>query len=114
MAKTAAEIICDGYSGKLKDEYIELAENILFLEKKLQETREKAKDVDLVIPYDNGGGQTGIRENPIFNAYTKLLTQYDKALQLLVSLLEDKQQPKQSKAKLTMLSNNVKKLREQA
>ena len=34
----------------------------------------------LVIEYDNGGGQAGIRENPFYPAYEKLLSSYTKTL----------------------------------
>ena len=34
----------------------------------------------LVMDYDNGGGQSGIRENPFYPAYEKLLSAYTKAL----------------------------------
>jgi hypothetical protein len=35
-------------------------------------------DEPLVIEYDNGGGQKGIRENPFYPAYEKLLSSYTK------------------------------------
>lgn len=34
----------------------------------------------LIIDYDNGGGQAGIRENPYYPAYEKLLASYVKTL----------------------------------
>ena len=34
----------------------------------------------LVMEYDNGGGQTGVRENPFYPAYEKLLTSYTRTL----------------------------------
>ena len=37
----------------------------------------------LVMEYDNGGGQSGIRENPYYPAYEKLLASYTKALATL-------------------------------
>ena len=35
----------------------------------------------LIIDYDNGGGQCGVRENPYYPAYEKLLSSYIKALE---------------------------------
>lgn len=35
----------------------------------------------LIIDYDNGGGQCGVRENPYYPAYGKLLSSYIKALE---------------------------------
>lgn len=47
---------------------------------KLREAAEQLPGEDLVVEYDNGGGQSGIRENPFYSAYTKLLASYTKAL----------------------------------
>jgi hypothetical protein len=35
---------------------------------------------ELVVEYDNGGGQTGTRENPFYPAYEKLLSSFVKTL----------------------------------
>lgn len=35
----------------------------------------------LIVEYDNGGGQAGIRENPYYPAYEKLLASYTRALE---------------------------------
>jgi len=34
----------------------------------------------LIIEYDNGGGQMGVRENPFYPAYEKLLASYTRTL----------------------------------
>lgn len=114
MEEEYRKSILSGYKGALKREYEELLDNIDFLAQKLQETREKAAKVDVVIPYDNGGGQSGIRENPIFSSYTKLLTQYNKSISLANEMQETQQKAKSAAAKLTNLNANVKKLRKQA
>lgn len=41
----------------------------------------------LVIPYDNGGGQSGVRENPAYKQYEALSKQYNGALAQLNNLL---------------------------
>ena len=41
---------------------------------------EKIKAEPLVIDYDNGGGQSGVRENPFYPAYEKLINTYIKTL----------------------------------
>ena len=46
------------------------------------------KNEPLVIEYDNGGGQCGIRENPHYTAYEKLLTTYNKSLRQLTEIIE--------------------------
>lgn len=61
----------------------ELASNILAIEDKLYDSREKIWGMDIVIPYDNGGGQKGLRENPAYKAYCSLLNSYQKALKQL-------------------------------
>lgn len=57
---------------------LELAENIIFLTEKLSRTRALIQNMEVVIPYDNGGGQRGIRENPAYSAYQKLVRTYSK------------------------------------
>lgn len=66
----------------------ELAENVVFMRRKLAQTRKGIRQQDVVIPYDNGGGQQGIRENPAFKGYHALLASYRKSLEELVMLLE--------------------------
>ena len=53
---------------------------------RLQEECVKIPDEPLVIEYDNGGGQSGIRENPFYPAYEKLLASYTKTLTALKSI----------------------------
>lgn len=72
----------------LHDEALELAESVLFMAGKLKEAREAMKDEELIIPYDNGGGQSGIRENPHFTAFEKLMATYTKSLRQLTEIIE--------------------------
>lgn len=65
----------------------ELAENVLFMRAKLEETRKGIARQQVVIPYDNGGGQTGIRANPAFKEYENLLKAYTRALTDLREML---------------------------
>lgn len=65
----------------------ELAENVLFMRAKLEETRHGIARQQVVIPYDNGGGQTGIRANPAFKEYENLLKAYTRALTDLRDML---------------------------
>ena len=46
------------------------------------------KNQSVVIPYDNGGGQVGIRANPAFGEYQKLLRSYTATFDELRGLLE--------------------------
>lgn len=90
MAKakqSKAEILVSGVH-VLHDEALELAESVVFMAEKLEESRKVLKDEPIVIPYDNGGGQSGIRENPHFTAFEKLLTTYNKSLRQLTEIIE--------------------------
>lgn len=55
---------------------------------KLEESRKAMIDEPLVVPYDNGGGQTGIRENPHYVAFEHLVTAYNKSLRQLTEIVE--------------------------
>jgi len=86
MSEKAKEI-CAGVH-TLHDEALELAESVVFMAGKLEESRKLMKNEPLVIEYDNGGGQCGIRENPHYTAYEHLLTSYNKALRQLTEIVE--------------------------
>ena len=86
MSEKAKEI-CSGVH-TLHDEALELAESVVFMAEKLEETRKLLRKEPLVIEYDNGGGQKGIRENPHYIAYEHLLTSYNKALRQLTEIVE--------------------------
>ena len=42
----------------------------------------------LFVPYDNGGGQSGIREHPGFVAYNKLFTTFSRGIKQLIDLMD--------------------------
>lgn len=72
----------------LHDEALELAESVLFMAQKLKESRELMINEPLVVEYDNGGGQKGIRENPHYTAFEKLMASYTKSLDQLAKIIE--------------------------
>lgn len=82
-----AETICQHVRPDLRPRATELAENILFMESKLRETRNGIARSQVVIDYDNGGGQKGIRRNPAFDGYNALLRSYCTALSQLEHML---------------------------
>jgi FPC/CPF motif-containing protein YcgG len=49
----------------------------------LESARTRLEKEPLVIEYDNGGGQYGIRENPEWTAYEKLLKSYQATLRAI-------------------------------
>lgn len=73
----------------LHDQALELAESVLFMADKLKESRAAMKYEPLVVEYDNGGGQSGIRENPHFTAFEKLMATYSKSLDQLTKIIEN-------------------------
>lgn len=86
----------------------ELLANAEFMRQKLAESIEIMRDEPITIPYDNGGGQTGIRENPIFPAYEKLLKSYLATLNQLADVFgRDKpEEIKEAKAALSLVGNS--------
>lgn len=50
--------------------------NTAWMKAKLNDSREAIKNSGVVIAYDNGGGQKGIRENPLFKGYEALWKSY--------------------------------------
>ncbi len=62
-------------------------ENTAWMKVKLDVTRERIKTTDVAIPYDNGGGQTGIRENPLFKGYESLFKTYMSGMRQILDML---------------------------
>ena len=81
------EETCAGLPDSIKSDVLELARDVEFMRGKLEETRNGLAKQQVVIAYDNGGGQTGIRENPAFKGYHQLLASYRKAFEELSSTL---------------------------
>lgn len=98
-----SEELCAGVK-VLHNEVVELAESVLFMAKKLKAARQTMKNEELVMQYDNGGGQSGIRENPHFTAYEKLMTTYTKSLRQLEEMIEKGTPTKQASSIMAELS----------
>lgn len=64
-----------------------IIENTVWMRIKLDATREKIKTSPAVVKYDNGGGQTGIRENPYYKAYESLFKSYMSGMDKILSFL---------------------------
>lgn len=58
----------------------ELEAQIQFLTEKLKEERVILQHESIVVDYDNGGGQTGVKKNPRFEAYSTLMATYVRTL----------------------------------
>ena len=62
-------------------------ENTAWMKAKLDEARETIKNTSVAIPYDNGGGQTGVRENPLFKGYEALWKSYMSGMNVIMAQL---------------------------
>lgn len=82
--------LCQNIPEPLRPYAEELAENVVFQCSKLAETRRamEKSGAKLIVAYNNGGGQSGIRKNPIYEAYNQLMANYRKSLAQLTELLQ--------------------------
>ena len=79
--------MAEGAPENVRDRARELAENVLWMEQKLEDARRVIGKSSIAIPYDNGGGQKGIRKNPAFDGYNSLMSSYTKALKQLCEMM---------------------------
>lgn len=86
-AKTTSLDIAASVPEELRPLVAGLAENALFMRRKLAEARVALEGQDLVIEYDNGGGQRGTRRNPAFDAYNALLRSYNATVRSIRDIL---------------------------
>lgn len=92
-----------------------VVENIAWMRIKLDDTRDMIKDSTVAIPYDNGGGQTGIRENPLFKGYQSLFASYLKGMAMIMDCLPaeaenaDQNGPEKPKTVLELVRNKHRK-----
>lgn len=75
-----------------------IIENTAWMKVKLDDTREKIKTSSVVVPYDNGGGQKGIRENPLFKGYESLWKSYMTGMDRILATLPAEVQEKEETA----------------
>lgn len=83
-------------------------ENVAWMKIKLDQAREKIKASGIVMPYDNGGGQTGIRENPAFKGYEALWKSYMTGMSKLLEamppeVIEAEEETEKEQAPVTVL-----------
>lgn len=63
--------------------------NTAWMKAKLDDSREAIKNSGVVIAYNNGGGQKGIRENPLFKGYENLWRSYMAGMSKIIDCLPD-------------------------
>lgn len=64
-----------------------IIDNCAFMRVKLEDCQGEIKASNVVVPYDNGGGQKGLRENPLFKGYEALLKHYLMAMDKVMAVL---------------------------
>lgn len=78
----------------ISDKRMKLLEPIIlntsWMKAKLDDAREAIKNSNIVIAYDNGGGQRGIRENPLFKGYEGLWRSYMAGMSKIIDVLPEK------------------------
>lgn len=62
-------------------------DNVAWMRVKLDDTREDIKNAKVVIAYDNGGGQKGLRENPLFKGYASLWKSYMNGIKAIMEVM---------------------------
>lgn len=62
-------------------------ENTMWMQEKLEETMTTIGESKVVIPYDNGGGQKGLRENPLYKGYESLWKSYMSGMSKILEAL---------------------------
>ena len=75
-----------------RDVLAPVIDNMAWQRVKLDEAREEMQCARIVCHYDNGGGQAGERENPIFKAYINLWRAYMVGLEKFTSYLPKEMQ----------------------
>lgn len=81
-----------GVPQQQRDVLAPVIDNMAWQRAKLDEAREEMQDASIVCHYDNGGGQSGERENPIFKAYVNLWRAYMVGLEKYTSYLPKEMQ----------------------
>lgn len=64
-----------------------LMSNIAFLKVKLDQARVELMGESIFTEYDNGGGQSGLREHPGFSAYNKLFTTFSRGIKQITDMM---------------------------
>lgn len=64
-------------------------ENVATMKVKLDELKEQIVHEEFMVEYDNGGGQKGTRENPIFKRYESFFKTFMIGMDRIISELPD-------------------------
>ena len=61
--------------------------NVSWMKSKLDDARTAIGEDGITVEYDNGGGQSGVREHPGFSAYNKLFTTFSRGIKQLTDMM---------------------------
>lgn len=90
--KRILALLADFYIQENKVKILEpIVENVAWMKVKLDDARAVIAGSNIVIPYDNGGGQNGIRENPAFKGYETLWKSYMAGLEKILEELPEEE-----------------------
>lgn len=70
--------------------------NTAWMMVKLNDARALIRGSNIAIPYDNGGGQTGIRENPMFRGYEALWKSYMAGMKQIIEALPEEEEKRRA------------------
>ncbi|MBQ0005101.1 MAG: hypothetical protein KBS68_04475 [Clostridiales bacterium] len=94
VLKEKRRIIRELKKAKISDHKMKIIEPIVinsaWMRVKLDEAREQVSKESIVVEYDNGGGQKGIRKNPFFDAYEALFKSYMLGMDRILDCLPDR------------------------
>lgn len=88
--------------------------NTAWMKAKLDDARDAIKNSNIVISYDNGGGQKGLRENPLFKGYESLWRSYMAGMSRIIDSLPEEaahdleEEAEQPKTMLELIRNKHK------
>ena len=75
-----------------------IADHVAFVKIKLDEAKKQCEKAGIVIEYNNGGGQSGTRENPLIKSYANLLKLYLTGMQQILNAIPESEEAPQEKA----------------
>lgn len=99
VSEQAAEMVA-GVDESMHPLAQSLAEELLWQREKLEKARRTidSANMAMVVSYDNGGGQKGIRKNPMFEAYNAAFKNYERGIAALDAMLKGGKGSKVKKA----------------
>lgn len=99
VSEQAAEMVA-GVDESMHPLAQSLAEELLWQREKLEKARSTidSANMAMVVSYDNGGGQKGIRKNPMFEAYNAAFKNYERGITALDAMLKGGKGAKVKKA----------------